>query len=422
MITFDPPELKDEFIAAIRVLYKFAEITLSDWEHIHEEDFDFEDTLDVVVTNFTEFTFHAGADSTETLTCRELIDLATELPGSKVIDNQLYVSATRAYVRIEAANEAATQFEQHVYTYGTSTPRLFETTAGDVRLALVHGYTPFALHILKEGEYDSDTYPTYHENELFIEVRYPSGTKDNAWRPLIPALLFEVAEQTGMAFAQARRGTLAELWPAEYGQESYVEKFRVLRLRQLLSGAGDESLIRISERASGRETDPEQHFVGYVKVIEYVSATVVNTERNAQIRRRLLSPRALSPDAAFIRDLTQLIEAQRACRKDAEALRMTIETCCDSVELARCAPPSQRALKTITEASPPADRKKALESLSATLSATRNMYSHAKANYTLPGAECSEAELPELTRCARLAAQQCVRWFSHSHMSLRIID
>jgi hypothetical protein len=195
-----------------------------------------------------------------------------------------------------------------------------------------------------------------------------------------------------------------------------------MRLRPLIGGPGVESLLRLYEGAIGRVGDGEQHFVGFIKVIEYVSATVVNTERNAQIRRRLLSPKALTPDAGFIRDLSQLFESLRNFKKDAEALRLAIETCCDAVQLAQHAPPHLRQLASIVETSKEGDRKKALDALSATFSATRNMFSHAKANYTLTGDECPEGELAQLTKCARVAAQQCARWFAHSDLSLRIID
>jgi hypothetical protein len=421
-ITFSPEVLKDEFIAAVRALNDFAEITLNEWEEIHEEGFDFDDPdADLEVTLETKFEFDVGANGYAEASVAELISLARELPKSKVVDHQVYVAPMRAFVRVEAANERATQFVAHLEQYRVS-PRRFVISSGGFTLALVNGYTPFAIHMMKLGEYDSETYPTFHDYDLFVELNFPAGTKDEAWRALVPAFLFEIDEQTGMAFASARRPLYEDLWPEEYDENEYIEKLDAVRLRPLMSGPGVESLLRLYERAIGRENDPEQHFVGFVKVIEYVSATVVNTERNAQVRRRLLTPRALAPDAGFIGDLVQLVESLRNFKKDAEALRLTIEVCCDPVELARFAPPHQRALGAVTEASSPSEREKTLKALAATLSATRNMFSHAKANYALTGDECPEAELPQLTRCARAAAQQCVRWFAHSDVSLRIVD
>jgi len=423
MISFEPSSLKDPFIAAIRALHAFAEITFDEWEHIHEDDFDFDnDDLELTVTPETVFSFSVGADGSVDATVTELLALADELPKSKLVGHVIYIGPTRAYVRVDSTNGAAHRLVNHLMQYASPTPRRFEVTAGDVTLAMVNGYTPFAIHMLKEGEYDRDTYPTYHDHDLFIEARYPAGTREDAWRILVPAFLFEVNERTGMAFTPTPRPEYAEIWPEEYDAEQYLPQLDALRLRPLMTGPGTESLLRLYERATGRENDPEQHLVGYVKVMEYVSATVVNTERNVQVRRRLLSQRALAPDAGFIRDLVQLVEAQRLFKKDSEALRLTVETCCDLVELAPHAPPHQKALAALKEASSAADRKKALDAFAGTLSATRNMFSHAKANYTLTGEECPEAELPKLIECARLAAQQCVRWFAHSDVSLRIAD
>jgi len=424
MITFDPPELRDDFIKTIRVFRDFAKITFDDCPGWHNDDFNYDGDPDdeTIVTCDSVFGFDVGTSENIELPVPELIKLAKEFPLSKAIDRLYYVAPTRAYVRIEPENEGAYQFVNHINTHGAKNSRRFEYISGDVIFALVNGFTPFALHMFKDGEYDDDIYPTYHDSDLFIEVRYPPGTTMDAWRTLVPAFLFELDEQTGLAFAQTPRPAYAGIWPGEYDKETYLNKLDSIRLRPLMSGPGVESIFRLYERAIRHEADPEQHFVGFVKVMEYVSATVVNTERNALLRRRLLSPRALSPDAGFIRELSQLFESLRNYKKDSEALRLTIETCCDVVELARYAPPRHRALSMIDEASTPQERKKAFDALSATLSATRNMFSHAKANYTLTGEECPEAELEQLTRCARVAARQCARWFAHSDISLRIVD
>jgi len=424
MISFKPRKLKTELLAALRSLHEFAEIELDEWR-MHEPDFDFENAKDLVVTPDSEFSFYLGADEYPSLRVHELLSLARELPQSKLIDNMYYVAPTRSYIRLAAANEAASRFFYHVDQYGTETSRRLETTYENLKFVLVNGFTPFAIHVYKLGDYERDVYPPYNRSDFFLEVTYPAGTTENVWRPLVPAYLFELEQMTGIGFSPESRLSYEDLWPEGYDEEGsdvYLTSLDAVRLRPLMSGPGVANLLVLYERAIGREEDLEQHFVGFVKVMEYVSATVVNTERNAQIRKRLLSPRALSPDAAFIRDLSQLFETLRNFKKDAEALRLTIETCCDPVELAPYAPLKQRALAAITEASAQPERKKALDSLSATFSATRNMFSHAKANYTLTGEECPTAELKQLTQCARVAAQQCIRWFSHSDVTLRIID
>jgi hypothetical protein len=237
---------------------------------------------------------------------------------------------------------------------------------------------------------------------------------------LAASYLFELDEQTGMAFSRSAWSLPSIPSMDEHEEDQYLRGLESIRLRPLMSGAGLSSLLDLYEKAISLENGTEQQFVAFIKAMEYVSATVVNSERNEQIRKRLLSPTALSPDASFIRDLNQLFETLRTFRKDAEALRLTLETCCDAVELAKHAPPKLTQLKSIKEESSAADKRKALEALSTMFTATRNMFSHAKANYSLTGDECPEKELTELTKCARVAARQCTRWYAHSDVSLRV--
>lgn len=76
----------------------------------------------------------------------------------------------------------------------------------------------------KLGEYDSDTHPTFHDSDLFVEANFPAGTKDEAWGALVPAFLFELDEQTGWPSRQrpAPRPLYQDLWPEEYDENEYI--------------------------------------------------------------------------------------------------------------------------------------------------------------------------------------------------------
>lgn len=226
MITFEPPELKDEFIRTIRALHDFGEITLNDCPDWHDDDFNFEEADDDTIERNSTFAFDVGADGSPEFTVAELIELAAELPRSKTVDRLYYEAPTRAYLRVEARNEAAYQFVNHLDAYPIPTHRRFETTFENMKFALVNGFTPFAIHMFKDGEYDSDTYPTYHDSDLFVELRYPGGTTTQAWRALVPSFLFELDEQTGLAFGQAPRGAYSDIWPADYDETTYLQKLK----------------------------------------------------------------------------------------------------------------------------------------------------------------------------------------------------
>jgi hypothetical protein len=159
-------------------------------------------------------------------------------------------------------------------------------------------------------------------------------------------------------------------------------------------------------------TNIEYKVIGFVKVIEFVSATVVRKAAHEKIRQRLMSPKALSPDAKFIDELMLLLEEHRENRPDHVALKLAVETCCDAVELANEAPPSLLKMKDITGTSEAGDRREALHELAERLSATRNQLAHAKPNYDLTGKEVPKSELEAFCALARKAAAQCLHWFS----------
>lgn len=181
-------------------------------------------------------------------------------------------------------------------------------------------------------------------------------------------------------------------------------------MRPLLLGAGLPPLLHEFNKADGA-TEPDYALLCFVKCIEYVSATVVRVRQYEDVRRRLLCKGALDPDAEFIDDLVSVVEENRVFAKDSEALRLAIEKCCDArtlSPLSRTCIPSLASLKIDAKQS---DRQVAMKELAACFSATRNRIAHAKANYEATGKECPDEQLEQLVECARLAAEQCIRWF-----------
>ena len=82
------------------------------------------------------------------------------------------------------------------------------------------------------------------------------------------------------------------------------------------------------------------------KVFEYVSQTVVRQKITDIIRTKLMSPSAIEPNANYILELENLFEEQKTFKKDREAIKLTIVTCCDSTELAKVSPCFSDKLKS----------------------------------------------------------------------------
>ncbi len=165
--------------------------------------------------------------------------------------------------------------------------------------------------------------------------------------------------------------------------------------------------------------DAEISVLCFVKCIEFVSATVVRMKQYDDFRKRLLDPDALDPDAGFIDDLLSLAEENRIFMKDSEAVRLTVERCCELRALIPEVPKFLAAYPGFKKGAKAADKKSALSEFAASLSATRNRIAHAKSNYEMTGKECPDEQMGEFAKCARLAAEQCIRWYADLNPSLR---
>lgn len=158
----------------------------------------------------------------------------------------------------------------------------------------------------------------------------------------------------------------------------------------------------------------------YTKAIEFVAQTVVRTNTTELIRKKLLTPRSLDPDAAFIQELQESFEALRIFRQDREAIRSAIETACDVDSLVDSAPPFLKDLKKLRRESSEEERLKALTTFAVSLVDTRNSIVHAKPNYRSTGNECPASQLYEFAVLAKRATQQAIRWFHGRPVHQRI--
>jgi len=198
-------------------------------------------------------------------------------------------------------------------------------------------------------------------------------------------------------------------WMDEKARDS-LDKVAGMRLRRLLVGSGLDEVLALFNDACGLERHPDHLLLGFVRVIEHVSVTAVRLHAYQQVRARLLSERALDPDAAFIDELQRLVEALERKRSDKEAIKETVRTCCDVVELAKEAPPFLTGLKGLSSSSSTQAKEQAANTIAHALYATRNAVAHAKANYAPTGQECPMEELDQFAELARRAAAQAIRW------------
>jgi hypothetical protein len=286
----------------------------------------------------------------------------------------------------------------------------------DATCCLTAGFTVFGAAVAASGEYDK-AFPPILSGEVFVEVRFRAGeiAEDSA-RYCADAYLFELSSSVGLDFEVDPRPTLDYEDPEELDWRHSYD----VRLRPLMLGMGMPELLRLYNRAAVA-TDDEIKVLYFAKVMEYVSRTVVNQRAYEVIRAKLLSPRSLSPDVSYVAELQAVVEEQRVFRKDREAVRQATIACCEASEIAGAAPQFLAKLRKVSPEDAPKKKEEALAELGASLYATRNRVAHAKADYEPTGEECPEEQMPDFAECAKLAAQQAVRWYHSRPENARVL-
>jgi len=286
-----------------------------------------------------------------------------------------------------------------------------------VKVCLATGFTLFAMHVVDAGLDHEYFPPVSASEEAFVEVSCSHNLTEEDSLAFVHAYVFELSATAGAEFVLSPRLEVDEDPFGEFSEES---SDLPRRFRPLATGKGISELLSIYNRAIGT-LDDELRLLCFTKVIEFVAQTVIRRQSTELIRAKLMSSRAISPDAQFITELELLMEQQRAFKKDREAIRLTVSQCCDSTELARHSPPFLKELLVSNLAADPKAQALALPRFADVLYSTRNAIAHAKANYTATGDECPAAQVPAFTACAKVAAEQVIRWFEAIPTGQRVV-
>lgn len=276
---------------------------------------------------------------------------------------------------------------------------------------LVKGFTIFQFKVLSEGYISEDDSPDF-SYDTFVEILFKTPISEELANNILEAYLFELNSSLGIIL---KKSPIIN----PYDEDDFYYPVTNPRLRPLLLGNGIYELLSLYNKGVGSD-DPQIQVLLLAKVIEFVSQTVVQQQFNESVRAKLLSNECLNPDAKFISDLATLIEEQSEFKRDREAIRLTVLTCCDAVELAKHSPKYFTELKRLTQNSKRKEKEEALSKVATTISATRNAIAHAKANYQPTGDECPSEEIREFASLLALMAQQVIRWYDSRNDFIKI--
>jgi hypothetical protein len=354
-----------------------------------------------------------------TMSLGAALALVEEVTSSSTkFDGKTYHSSTMTLLDVRAQDAITASLIETVDSQGKLA---FEHVARvgeeDVTVGLTSMEPRIGLAVVL-GDFFYDKYnPPLQPYDVFVAVKHSEKVDGLSAIGIIYAYLFELHATLGISLVASRRQSANDF---EYPEEDEVTVLqqRAARMRPLLVGPGLSELLQGFHRGV-EAADPETAILYYVKCIEYVSATVIRERQYEDLRKRLLSAESLNPTAQYMDGLLALFEESRQFTKDYEALKLTMERCCDSVLLANHAPGVLATLRAITPASKPTERRQAIIDFAGCLSATRNQVAHAKANYDRTGKECPVDQIYALTNCAKVAAEQCIRWYASQNPELR---
>lgn len=385
--------------------YQVISLDLEDgrkWEDISES------TLTKVIPNYD--------DDGEEMTIGEFLDLTQEVQAALKRPDSFsagtFLSGHRMIAYVDFVDALSRRRMERI-----GEVRIDRDSHG-VSAKVASGFSLFTLAMMKKGHHlFSKYYPPVSTSEYFIEVFWGEARAENetTGRAYVDAMIFALHEELGISVYRASRVDIDE-----EGDEQEQEESATSIARPLMVGAGMQPLL-FAYNKSHEPGNREYEFLQLAKTVEYVATAVVRRLAHQEIRKRLQSVDALRPSATYISGLINLVSQQQSYQKDGEAFRLAIEQCCDAQALASVAPTCAGLLVELKSASDSSQKKgkanadaqkKALTQLANILYSTRCQFAHEKANYTPKGDECPEDQLPELMACARLVAQQCIRWYN----------
>lgn len=286
----------------------------------------------------------------------------------------------------------------------------------DIVVSLVQGLTSYGIRLAIDGDYDK-YFPPMTIEDTFIQIKSKDVMDPQTFQHIVDAYIFELESTYSLSIHPSERQTCLH-----YVEDATTEDDddNTIGMRRLLKGKGISTLLKIYN-ASNEVDDNEFRILNYTKIIEYVSQTVIRKEMLDSILKKLYSPKVLQPDATYILQLEQLYDEHRNNKRDHQAIRLTVETCCDLTDLIDIAPIFLKKISNLKERDNKQLRTECFEELAGSISDTRNMIAHAKTNYRLKGGECPSEQLGNFADCLKLVAAQVIRWFDRQHEDSRII-
>ncbi|MGG6309808.1 hypothetical protein [Paenibacillus macerans] len=389
----------------VRALLEFCEKYNIDVDFFDiDEDYEKE----ILINDETEITISLPATNEyqEPITIKKLLTLIDSAQNGRIENESLFYSPNLVLIPVSCVDPRINDSKLLDYYIEQ------KWDEKKIKVNFAKELTSYGIRLTMDNHFDKYV-PPLSMDDLFIEISSLDTIDPRIVDDICQAFIFECASSLDINIFMTSRPTNLYYWDDE-------EKLPNIRLRPLMQGKGMSDLLRLYNSAN-QVHDAEYRILTYTKVIEYVSQTVLRKEMLESITNKLYSPKTLNPDANFILELEKLFAEHRNNQRDNQAIKLTVGTCCDIIDIAPVAPTYLKSIKKINIDSSKSDRSSCLDELASAISDTRNMLAHAKTNYQLKGKECPPDQLYEFANCLKIVANQTIRWFFRQHEDSRIV-
>lgn len=348
-------------------------------------------------------------------TIAEFIELINQVQFSSINEDGIFVSNGVAILRVSAKD-----LSEEYYDYSPFFEEKIKYKNTDINLIVSNSNSLYALKVYFDMAFN-EYYPIILNDDLFVEISFnhDSNINLNDIHEIFNAYIFEIFIKSKLKL---------ELNPRFYYDEVEDEpQFDIeLDLNSKLFTKGMSDIIKMFNQAEGHNND--RAIVEYVKVIEYIAATVIREKVTLEVQKKLSEPKTFKPNADYIKELGDIyLNNKKKFSVDSEMIKEAIKECCDIEKLSKYSPKFITQLKNLDVelAKDESDKEmlysQANNALAKSISDTRNNLSHAKANYDKKGLECPDNQKEEFIILLRNVCIQVIKWFYNTDESIRII-
>lgn len=362
-----------------------------------------------------------GLDSIETTieaTLVEFIELTNLAIDSEFNDENICICDGNIIIRSDVIN---TDIYNDLEMYCSK----FEYKGISINISLYWESEIYILRTFFDNNFSED-YPLRIQPEVFIDINFDKGKKitNEEISELVNVFIYDVFINKGYKILLMPRENIEYM---QYYEETYQEDEEedYTEINENIFGKGMNQVIKLFNNAEGYNVD--RAIVEYVKVIEYVSVTVVRKNIIQETQKKLKEVNAVDSEANYVLEIIELFECMKQKNKsDADMIKSAIKECVDILRISTYAPKFITSLYNLEEkiaanvAKQNTLNSQAVADLARCISDTRNNLSHAKANYNEKGYECPDNQKDEFVMLLRNICIEVITWFSNTDEKIRI--